>query len=53
MNVLETLQKDIDEAIVDPTTYTNSDAFDAVYTRLRAEDPVHWTEPEGFRRSGR
>lgn len=49
MNVLETLQKDIDEAIVDPTTYTNSDAFDAVYTRLRAEDPVHWTEPEGFR----
>ena len=40
---------DMDEAIVDPATYADPDRYDALFTRLRREDPVHWTAPDGHR----
>lgn len=39
----------IDDAIVAPATYADPSLYDALFARLRAEDPVHWTEPEGYR----
>lgn len=39
----------LDEALVDPRTMANPAAMHAVYAKLRAEDPVHWTKPEGYR----
>lgn len=38
-----------DDALVDPASYAGEDRIHALYARLRAEDPVHWTEPQGFR----
>ncbi|PKP80507.1 MAG: cytochrome P450 [Alphaproteobacteria bacterium HGW-Alphaproteobacteria-18] len=38
----------IDDEIVNPELYASEEIHD-VYTRLRQEDPLHWTEPEGFR----
>ncbi len=38
----------IDDEIVNPALY-QSEAIHDVYSRLRREDPVHWTEPNGFR----
>ena len=38
----------IDDEIVNPELY-QSEAVHDVYSRLRREDPVHWTEPKGFR----
>ena len=38
----------IDDEIVNPELY-ESEAIHDVYARLRREDPVHWTEPRGFR----
>ena len=38
----------IDDEIVNPELY-ESEAIHDVYARLRREDPVHWTEPKGFR----
>jgi cytochrome P450 len=37
-----------DDEVVNPALY-QSEAVHDVYTRLRHEDPVHWTEPQGFR----
>jgi cytochrome P450 len=37
------------DQIVDPAVYANMPALDAAFTRLRAEDPLAWCEPEGFR----
>lgn len=39
----------IDNRIVNPDVYAQPDEIHDVYRRLRAEDPVHWTEPDGFR----
>ncbi len=39
----------LDDQIVDPRTYADDSAYHALFTRLRREDPVHWTEPEGYR----
>ena len=41
--------KSIDNAIVDPRTYAHVDEFHRLFTKLRAEDPVRWTEPDGYR----
>ena len=41
--------KSIDNAIVDPKTYGHVDEFHKLFTKLRAEDPVRWTEPDGYR----
>ena len=35
--------------IVDPSVYADMHALDKAFTRLRAEDPVAWCEPEHFR----
>ncbi len=39
----------LDNAIAAHKTYGDLARQHAVFTRLRQEDPVHWTEPEGFR----
>ncbi|MFT3809592.1 MAG: cytochrome P450 [Micropepsaceae bacterium] len=39
----------IDDAIASPAIHADPAAFDALFTRLRSEDPVHWTEPADFR----
>ena len=39
----------IDDALVDPLVMADPAAVHAVYSRLRAGDPVHWTQPAGYR----
>lgn len=39
----------LDDAIVNPEVMADEAEIHALYTKLRAEDPVHWTEPKGFR----
>lgn len=46
---MHTIDRLLDEAIANPKTYGNLDEQHAIFTRLRAEDPVHWCEPEGYR----
>lgn len=38
----------MDDEIVHPDLYATGEIHD-IYTELRNNDPVHWTEPEGFR----
>jgi len=38
----------LDDEIVNPELYANEEIHD-VYRKLRREDPLHWTEPDGFR----
>ncbi|MGB3721870.1 MAG: cytochrome P450 [Pacificimonas sp.] len=39
----------IDNRIVNPDVYANPPDILSVYRELRETDPVHWTEPRGFR----
>jgi len=39
----------IDDAIVNPEVVADEAEIHALYAKLRAEDPVHWTAPKGFR----
>ena len=39
----------LDDAIASNRTYGDLDVQHAIFTRLRREDPVHWTTPAGFR----
>ena len=39
----------IDDAIASPETYGDEARIHALLSELRRDDPVHWTEPEGFR----
>ncbi|MEE4350393.1 MAG: cytochrome P450 [Pacificimonas sp.] len=39
----------IDNRIVNPDVMADPEAIHEVYRRLRAEDPLHWTQPAGFR----
>jgi hypothetical protein len=39
----------LDDALVNPEVYSDPNEIHALYTRLRAEDPLHWTQPRGFR----
>ncbi|HEY1633070.1 MAG TPA: cytochrome P450 [Rhizomicrobium sp.] len=39
----------IDDAIATPATYGDEAKLHAILAQLRNEDPVHWTQPEGFR----
>lgn len=41
--------KSIDNAIADPKTYASEEAFHSLFTKLRRDDPVHWTEPDEYR----
>ena len=38
-----------DDALVNPEVMANEAEVHALYASLRAEDPVHWTQPAGFR----
>lgn len=40
---------DTADQIVDPEVYADQARLDAAFTRLRADDPVAWCEPENFR----
>jgi cytochrome P450 len=39
----------VDEAIASHKTYGNLEQQHALFSMLRREDPVHWTEPDGYR----
>ena len=39
----------LDDRIVNPAVYTDLPTLLADYATLRATDPVHWTEPKGYR----
>ena len=39
----------LDDIIVDPQTYAAPEAYEEIFTKLRSEEPVRWTEPEGYR----
>ena len=39
----------IDKAIVDPKTFAREETYHDIFTQIRREDPVHWTEPGTFR----
>ena len=41
--------KSIDNALASGKTYGDYVTAHALYARLRSEDPLHWTEPDGFR----
>lgn len=41
--------KSIDNAIADPKTYASEEAFHSLFTNLRRDDPVRWTEPDEYR----
>jgi cytochrome P450 len=38
-----------DNAIVDPEVYADYPAYHALFAKLRRDDPVRWTRPDGFR----
>lgn len=38
-----------DNEIVAPATFANERRLHEIFAWLRAHDPVHWTEPEGYR----
>jgi cytochrome P450 len=44
-----TSAREIDDAIASPVTHGHPERYDALFTSLRANDPVRWTEPSSFR----
>ena len=40
---------ELDNAIADPRTYGDEARIHELLSGLRKDDPLHWTEPEGFR----
>jgi len=40
---------EIDNAIANPVTYGDENKIHGYLSELRQKDPVHWTEPDGFR----
>src|SRR5260370_11588861 len=43
------LDSALDNAIADHKTYGSVDAQHGLFAKLRREDPVHWTQPDGYR----
>lgn len=39
----------LDDAIANPATYADEKRIHAYFKTLRDKDPVHWSEPQGFR----
>ncbi|HPU15342.1 MAG TPA: cytochrome P450, partial [Polymorphobacter sp.] len=39
----------IDNTLVDPLAMADGNAIHAAYGELRATDPLHWTQPDGYR----
>jgi len=42
-------EQTVDAQIADPALYASAERYHALFTRLRAEEPVRWTAPPGFR----
>ncbi|HYR67695.1 MAG TPA: cytochrome P450, partial [Reyranella sp.] len=40
---------DINQVIADPKMYADQRTYDALFTGLRRDSPVHWVEPDGYR----
>lgn len=40
---------EIDNTFTDPATYGSPQKYYDLMAKLRREDPVHWTEPDGYR----
>ena len=38
----------LDNELANPQTYADTARVHEIYRRLRLEDPVHWSEPDGF-----
>ena len=43
------LDRSRDNAIADHKTYGSVQAQHRLFTELRRHDPVHWTQPDGYR----
>lgn len=43
------IDRELDNRLASNKTYGDPAAQHAVFTRLRAEDPLHWCEPDGYR----
>src|SRR5258708_14785790 len=43
------LDRTVDNAIADHKTYGSVDAQHRLFAGLRSDDPVHWTQPDGYR----
>ena len=43
------LDRPLDNAIADHKTYGSVDAQHRLFAGLRRDDPVHWTQPDGYR----
>jgi len=43
------IDRSLDNAIASNKSYGDLATQHALFTRLRQQDPVHWTEPDGFR----
>ena len=43
----DTDRQAIDNAIADAATYSNPEIFHDLYSRLRRDEPVRWTQPDG------
>jgi cytochrome P450 len=46
---MEPEMSELDNAIADPATYADEARIHGLLAGLRRDDPVHWTEPAGFR----
>jgi hypothetical protein len=38
----------LDQAIVDPQVYASMQRYHDLFTHLRRDAPVRWTQPEGY-----
>lgn len=45
----QSLADNVDEIITDPKTYGDEHLYHEVFAKLRAQSPVHWTQPRNFR----
>lgn len=46
---IPTTKAAFDRAVVDPDNYAHEERYHAIFRHLRAEAPVYWCEPEGYR----
>lgn len=49
MSLIHESTDSIDELIVSPGVFAQPSRIYSLFDRLRAEDPVHWTQPVGYR----
>jgi hypothetical protein len=46
---MESKMTALDDQLVNPATFTDETSLHALWADLRRDDPVHWTEPVGYR----